>query len=136
MSVREEFDRCWPWLEAALDTYAFRHEGKVWPTHRKEHVWERIFAGKSIFWPGKKCAIITEIHVSPTGLKTHTTWLTGGIPNESLDEIKVLTEVIEDFGRNQGCHRQAGHGRAGWARVLAGYEVRGGIHKFKNLLKD
>ena len=130
-----EFDRCWPWLEAAIDVYSFRHGGKVWPTHRKEHILAGIHNGKFFFWPGKKCAILTTINISPTGLKTHTTWATGGVPNESLEEIKAMTVVIEDWGRNQGCHRQAGHGRAGWARVLEGYEARGGINKFKNLLK-
>ena len=129
----EDFNRCWPWLEAAIAVFAFEHDGKIWPTHRKEDILKGIQNGHFFFWPGKKCAILTQVRTSPTGLKTHITWATGGIPNESLDEVKELTALIEWWGRNQGCHRQSGHGRPGWSRVL-GYESRGGINKYKNLL--
>jgi len=124
----KEFERCWPWIESALDRFAYKHDGKVWLTHNKEHVWERITSGKSIFWPGKACAIISEIAISPTGLKTHVTWLAGG----DLEEIAELMEKVEEFGRLKGCQRQVGNGRRGWLRVFKGYEEHG-VRKAKDL---
>lgn len=123
-----EFDRCWPWLEKSLEFAAFKHNGKVWMTHHKEHVWFRILMGKSYFWPGKNCAILTEIHESPTGVKDHHTWLAGG----DLKEIKAMMPDIERWGKEQGCHRQTGSGRRGWLRVFNDYHEIG-VRKAKNL---
>ena len=123
-----EFERCWPWLEAALEFGAFKHNGVTIPSHRKEHVWERILSGRSLFWPGECCAIITEIHVSPTGLRSHHNWLAGG----DLDEIVAMMPDIEDYGRQQGCHQQTGSGRRGWLRAFEGYREIG-IRKAKPL---
>ncbi len=119
--ILEHFERCWPWIEAALAHNAYEKDGVKWPTHRKEHVWERIVTGKSYFWPGQKSAILTELHTYPTGLKVHTTWLAGG----NLKEIKSMMVRVEDWGRSRGCHLQVGHGRKGWLRALTGYVLVG-----------
>ncbi len=124
-----EFERCWPWMEAALAEGAFLHNGKVWPSHNKEHVWERIVKGKCFFWPGKDCVIITEILTSPTGIKSHHTWLAGG----KLEEIVTMMPKIEAWGRKHGCHRQTGSGRRGWLRAFEGYREIG-TRKEKSLL--
>lgn len=133
--VEKEFNRCWPWLEASLEYAAFKHNGTVWPTHRKEHVWERIVSGKCHFWPGKECAIITEFYVSPTGLKSHHTWLTGANRGRGLREIKKMMPAIEEWGKKHGAHRQTGSGRYGWLRVFSGYRIVG-YRKEKSLLDD
>lgn len=129
--ARIEFERCWPWLLASLEFAAFKHGDKVWFTHSKADVWERIVTGKCHFWPGKECVIVTEFYVSPTGLKSHHTWLAGG----NLKEIVKMTPAIEDFGKRQGAHRQTGHGRLGWLRVLKGYRQTW-IRREKSLIDD
>jgi len=126
---RAEFERCWPWLKGALERMAFKHNGQIWPSHRKEHVWERIAEGKAFLWPGKECAILTEFYVTPTGLKSHHTWLAGG----KLEEIVAMTPTIEDYGKEHGAHRQTAMGRYGWVRVLNGYHAVA-VRREKSLL--
>lgn len=127
--AREEFLRCWPWLDAALEQGALRHNGTIWKTHNIEHVWQRIIDGRSYFWPSKNCAIITEFYVSPTGLKSHHNWLAGG----ELDEIVAMMPKVEGFGRDNGSHRQTGSGRRGWLRAFTGYEEIG-VRRQKSFL--
>lgn len=125
----EEFERCWPWMEASLAHMAFEHNGKIWPTHRREHLWERIATRRVMFWPGSNFAIITEFHTSPTGLKSHHTWLAGG----ELEGIVKAMPTIENWGRANDCQRQTGNGRRGWLRAFDGYhEV--GVRKAKSLI--
>lgn len=129
-----EFDRCWPWLEASLEPGAYIHDGKIWPTHNRLQVWERLASGRALLWPGETCAIVTEFLNHPTGLKSHNTWMAGGIENACLDEIKwMMQNKVEPFGYQNGCHRQVGFGRKGWLRVFTGY-VECGTRKQKDLL--
>ena len=127
-ALQSEFERCWPWIEASLEFGAYKHNGKIWPTHGKKHVWDRIYSGRAFFWPGKDCVFITEFINSPTGLKSHHNWLAGG----DLDEIKSMMPVIEAWGKKHGCHRQLGSGRRGWLRAFDGYEEIG-VRKQKDL---
>lgn len=115
--MRDEFDRCWPWMEEALESVAYRYGNVVWPPYHKEHIWQRIENKRAVFWPGRDCAILTEIVNYPTGLKDHNTWLAGG----KLTEIRDMIPGIEEWGRANGCHRQVGSGRRGWVRVFDGY---------------
>jgi hypothetical protein len=119
--LRVEFDRCWPWMQAALLSAAYEHDGKLYPTHGKEDIWERIVTGKAFFWPGNFCVFVTEFIVSPTGLKTHNNWLTGGEENKALAEVRMMVKHVEEWGWSHGCHRQTGSGRHGWVRVFDGY---------------
>jgi len=129
VALRAEFERCWPWLEASLEFGAFQHNGKPWPTHYKQHVWDRLINGRSFLWPADDCVFITEFNDSPTGLKSHHTWLAGG----DLTAIVTMMPEVEDWGRRQGCHRQTGWGRRGWLRAFDGYEEIG-VRKAKSLL--
>src|SRR5215831_11544676 len=117
----EEFDRCWPWLEASLEFAAFRHKGMMLPTHHKEHVWERIRTKRSMFWPGDDCALVTEFYMTPTSIKSHHTWLAGG----DLQAIVAAMPAIEEWGRICECHQQTGSGRRGWLRAFEGYHEIG-----------
>jgi hypothetical protein len=126
---RLEYERWWPWLEQSLLFGAFEYEGKLWPTHNKEHVWERIAKGKGFFFPFPKCAFITELHTAPTGLKSHHIWLTGG----PMKEVVAKEPEIAEFGRKNGCHRQTGSGRRGWLRAFTGYREIG-VRKSKSLI--
>lgn len=108
---------------------AFRHNGKLWYTHDKEHIIDRILKGKFFFFPGEKSVIITEIWASPTGLKTQNNFCAGGNKNE----IKKMMLEVEKWGKEQGCHRQIGLGRRGWLRVFENYyEI--GVRKEKSLI--
>lgn len=131
MSPEKEFERCWPWLEASLDFAAFKINDKTWPSHRKEHVWDRIIKGRSFFWPRETCALITEIHTSPTGLMNHHTWLAGG----NLDEIVASMPLVEAWGKRRGCQQQTGSGRRGWLKKFQGYHEIG-VRKAKPLVDD
>jgi len=125
---RREFERCWPWIEDSLKFVAFKGKnGELLLTHEKKHVWERLVNGKTFLWPGKECVILTEFHVTPTGLKAHHTWLAGG----NLQEIKEMMPIIEEWGRKRGCLRQTGSGRRGWLRVFDGYHEIG-VRKAKD----
>lgn len=124
-----EFQRCWSWLSASLLEGAFEHDGRKWPTHNARHIWDRIVRGQSFFWPFPNCAFLTYFETSPTGLRSHVTWLAGG----SLNEIVEMTPRIERWGWMNGCHRQVGHGRRGWLRALEGY-TEFGVKRQKSLM--
>jgi len=129
--LHAEFDRCWPWIESSLDHSAFQMpDGTLWRMQEKHHVWEAIAAQKLFFWPGKECAITTRFITHPTGLKSQLTCSAGG----KLEEIVGMMPAIEEFGRNNGCHRQLGEGRDGWLRVFDGYR-KVGMRKEKSLLE-
>jgi hypothetical protein len=129
----EDFERCWPWMEASIAAAAFEHNGKLWPTHNKQHVWERLAGGKAYLWPGEESVIVTEFYTAPTGLKSHHTWVAGGELHQSLSEIVGMMPMIEDWGRQHGAHRQTGTGRRGWVKAFTGY-VEIGTRKSKSLI--
>lgn len=132
--VRREFERCWPWIEEAIALYSYTNsKGEVWPTHRKEDIWKRIVEGRAFFWPGETCVNITEITTHPSGLRSGHNWLTGGISNGALDEIKHTMPAIEEWATQKGSHRMTGSGRKGWLRVFNGYHELG-VKKSKNLV--
>ena len=108
--LRAEFDRCWPWLDAAIARYG--------RTHGKENLWQRIVDGLAHFWPGPMCAIVTECINYPTGLKRLNFWLRGG----SMKEILPLSDLIEEWAKRHGCHEAIGTGRDGWLIVEPDYE--------------
>lgn len=105
----EQFDRCWPWLEKAVDAY-----GK---THGKEDVWAAILTGDAQLWPLPASAMVTTIDVHPTGLKEVRGWLSGG----DLEQIQAFVPQIEAWGRQHGCARATITGRRGWLRAFTGY---------------
>jgi hypothetical protein len=98
--------RCRPYLEAALE-----HAGG---THAIEDVARLIEQGRAHFWPGRRCAAVTEFYDYPR-LKACNFWLVGG----DLKELLRLEPIIAAWARGQGCERMLGGGpRAGWARLL------------------
>jgi hypothetical protein len=102
----EAWARCRPYLEAAL-----AHAGG---THGIEDVARLIEEGRAHFWPGRRCAVVTELYDYPR-LKACNIWLLGG----ELKELLALEPVIAAWARAQGCSRVLGGGpRAGWRRAL------------------
>lgn len=102
-----EWDRCAPWLEAALE-----YGGG---THLLEDVRERVMTDDFCwFWPGKKAAAVSEIVIHPR-LRQMNFWLCGGDLHEIIDE---MLPVAEARGILAGCTRFSTSGRVGWRRVL------------------
>lgn len=116
MRARDEFDRCWPWLEKSCSLYGHPVHG---PTHGKEDVWRLCAAGKAHFIPGERSALVGEFWTSPTGIKTLHGWLGGG----DLYEIKRKWEYVEGMARDSECHRIVITGREQWLRALDGFRI-------------
>lgn len=108
------FERCWPWLDAALNTSPLR-------THDREHVWALLESGEAQIWPTRNSVCLTEIKTYPTGIKVLFGWLAGG----DLNEVKATTKALEDHARAMGCDAAAVQGRRGWLRAFTGYEDAG-----------
>lgn len=98
----EHFDRCRPYIEAALE-YA--------GTHRIEHIEAGIEAGAFQFWPGHRSAIVTEISEYPLAKCMHF-FLAGG----DIKELQEMARYIEQAARRLGCTRMTLAGRRGWLR--------------------
>jgi hypothetical protein len=107
--TRQQFDRCWPWLEKAVQSYG--------NTYTKEHVWAEIEAKRAFLWPMKNAAMVSLIRDYPTGLREGFGWLAGG----DLEEIKYWMPMIERCARDLGCHRLTILGRRGWVKALDGF---------------
>ena len=120
--MRREFERSWPWLQAAIETIGQQ-------THTKDHIWQRLETGRAQLWPLPNSAIVTEIVTYDNDVRHLRGWLAGG----DLDEIRSLMPSLEEFGRRNGCSKAIIEGRKGWTRALAaqGYDA-----KTVNLTKD
>lgn len=119
MNLRGEFERCWPWLAAAIE-----HGGG---THSKEDLWGIIGAGNAHLVPLAHGALVTTMQQYPTGLRDVHGWLAGG----NLEEIVKAEPRVADYYKSQGCHRVTITGRDGWLRKMPGYKKTGVI-----LVKD
>lgn len=106
--LEAEFQRCWPWLKAALD-----RSGEE--THTRAHVWDLVSTGRAQLWPCPDAAMVTEIIRYPTGIKHVRGWLSGG----DLDQIRAAMPHVEEWAMAQGCTRVIIDGRKGWQRALS-----------------
>lgn len=106
---RKEFERCWKWLEAAIDVY-----GK---THSKDQVWKLIEDGKAQLWPTPNAVLLTSIDEYQSGLKELRGWLSGG----DLNEIMQWEPIIAAWAKDNGCQRAVITGRRGWLKAFRGY---------------
>ena len=120
-TARQEWVRCRPWIEAALP-YCYG-------THSIEDVERQIAEGRLQFWPGERCAVVTEIVEYPR-LRALNIFLVGGDPRSepgaSLDELlEKMEPAVIAWAKALGCTRVAQTGRRGWSRVLKplGYET-------------
>jgi len=116
-----EWSRCRPWIEAALP-YCYG-------THAIEDVERQIAEGRLQFWPGEKCACVTEIIEYPR-LKALNFFLIGGDLSELLQKMEP---AVIAWAKAAGCTRVASTGRKGWSKALKplGYE-----HVLYTMLKE
>jgi hypothetical protein len=84
-------------------------------TYTVEDVLECIQRQDAQWWPGTRCAIVTELEQTPQRLLLRY-WLAGG----DFVELRMWTAPIETWARQQGCDGAIIVGRAGWARALRG----------------
>lgn len=106
---KDEFDRVWPWLAAAVIRYG--------STHSKDDVWGSITRGAAQLHPLPNGAIVTSIECYPSGRKELRCWLAGG----DLTEIQAYEPTLCAWARETGCHVIGIVGRRGWVKSLEGY---------------
>ncbi len=106
MSFAEDWDRCAPWLAAALN-----HAGG---THAVEDVRDMVLDGEARFWAGRGCALVATVEDDPRERRL-LIWLAGGARDELETE---LLPRAEGWGRARGCRRAMIVGRPGWERSL------------------
>lgn len=81
-----------------------------------------IGESRAHFWPGRRCAVVTEFYDYPR-LRACNFWLLGG----ELKELLAMRPMIEDWAAAQGCTRMLGGGpRRGWGRLLQPFGYRAG----------
>lgn len=100
-----EFDRCAPWLEAALK-YANN-------THNIEDIRKGVANGYYQLWPAEKGALITEIESYPNRNVLHV-FLGGG----ELQQLLDMVESVEVYAKTIGCKSVTVSGRKGWVKLL------------------
>lgn len=105
--ILAQFERCKPWLEAALRTPA---------PNVLASIQERVASGEMQIWPGEHCAALTEMADFPlSGARVLTVWLAG-----DLAEALELQPGVEAWARAKGCTRiVVGDGVREWAATLA-----------------
>jgi len=104
--MREELERCKPWIEAALE-----YSGG---THDFIDIAEGIYKGTLQLWPSPKGCIVTEIVVYPRKRMLNV-FLGGG----ELDQILDMHQDVIQWAKAQGCTALTMTGRAGWKKPLA-----------------
>jgi hypothetical protein len=101
-----EWERCSPWIEAALD-----HAGG---THSLADVRGMLASGEARMWAGKACALVATIEQTPQRTML-LLWLAGG----DLDElVSIWRAEAEAWGSEKGCTTSLLIGRRGWVRAL------------------
>lgn len=105
----DEWNRCVPWLEAALE--------KSGNTHTIWDVWTKLSNGEAQFWPAPSWAAVTQLADYPRK-KVLRIWLAGG----NLDDLlKEGLPTAYDFAQQHGCSAVEVEGRGGWAKKLKNY---------------
>lgn len=112
--LRGQFERCAPWLQAALD----RDIG----THELPDVWELIEGGKAQLWPSAKSAVVTALEYFPRKTLLRY-WLCGGEHNDGLDDCLSMQEMIENWAKRAGATVVGIGGRKGWLQKLPGFQI-------------
>jgi hypothetical protein len=103
--IQREFERCWPWIEAALTRCNVKH-------HSRESLLADLLAGRAQIWPAERGVIVSECFIDGEA-RVLRGWLGGG----DLDDIVAMRPGMEAWGRAMGCTHAAIEGRKGWERV-------------------
>lgn len=102
----QEWDRCSPWLQAALD-----HAGNLFSL---DDVKQSVLRGEAMFLPGIEAAVVAEIRVFPQK-RIFNCWLAGG----DLEELKLaFAPTVRRYAKKSNCDAITIQGRPGWQRVF------------------
>ena len=82
-------------------------------THTFDDVVELVQQARMQLWPGKSSVIVTEIVLHPQQ-KCLNYFLAAG----EMDELALMTPMIESWGKGLGCTRVTLAGRKGWQRTF------------------
>jgi hypothetical protein len=109
MIPASEWDRCAPWIAAALELDA--------GSHTIDDVRELCETSADVrFFPGRDCALVVEIYRFPRRTRCHL-WLCAGDLTELVGELLPLAET---WAADQGCTQvTTASPRKGWDRILA-----------------
>ncbi len=107
--LRSEFERCSPYIQAALD--------RTLGTHELSDVWALIADGRAQLWPYPTSAIVTVLDYCPRKVVLNY-WLCGG----KLPECIAATAPIEEWAKAAGATCAVINGRSGWLGVLPGFK--------------
>ncbi len=105
-----DWERCRPWIEAALTRQ---------DTHGIEDVAAYVAANPVHFWAGRRSVLITEFIEYPR-YRAFRLWLGGAAPGQ-LRDLMALTEHAVAWAKAEGAERVIVMGRKGWARALRHY---------------
>lgn len=105
-----EWERCRPWVEAALENQAKR-SGFV--THTADDVRDQIDRDEARLWPFPDAAAVTEIVDYPQTRVLHL-WLCAG----SWAQMEAALPTVLEYGRDMGCRWATTAGRVGWRRIM------------------
>lgn len=100
-----EWNRCKQYLEPALE--------QAGDLFSMDDVWDLIVKNQAQFWPGKSCALVTEVKQYPKKRLVNV-WLGGG----DLEELKVMANYVREYAKHAGCDAITIQGRPGWQRVF------------------
>jgi hypothetical protein len=109
-----DFDRCAPWLDAALKAQS----RSLWTL---DDVRKEIEAQEAYLWMDDAAAMVTTISDWPgANERLIESWLAGG----EMEGVQRIRARAEDWAKQMGCTQVHVTGRAGWVRALAkfGYE--------------
>lgn len=109
MTLDEQFERCWPWLEAAAAPYG--------NTTSKDHVYQRLVDGRAQLWTDDTAVLVTSIERHDTGLTELYGWLAGG----DMAGLLRIHDKAEAWARSAGIDRLTISGRRGFLKTLPGY---------------
>lgn len=107
--LRSEFDRCGPWIQAALDR-------DIVGAFNLEDVWDYIAKDKAQLWTSPKSAVVTALEYFPRKVVLRY-WLCGG----DLECLE-LEPVIEAWAKRAGAACAIIGGRRGWLKALSDYK--------------
>jgi hypothetical protein len=107
--ARTDWQRCRNWIKDAV-----KYNGG---THTIEDIETAIEAGKMQFWPGEKCAAVTECAEYPRK-KVFNITLAGG----DMKELLQMIPSFASFAAYLGASEMAVAGRPGWERILRGWK--------------
>lgn len=102
-ALRREFERCRPWLEAALAVDA---------EATADELLAQVLAGRAQLWPSDDAVVVTQCLIGPEGPSIHA-WCGGG----TLSAMVALRPGIEAWGRSMGATTATIASRPAWARL-------------------